>query len=176
MAEPAKLPAASFVAELQDSETPLSIELEPLDGRRFRARIDDRELELEVVSVGPHSFSVSVGDRVREIGVTRREKSVMVSGPHGELTLQLVDRRRYRASGGSGGAAGQREIKAVMPGKVVSLLVKVGDAVEKDQPLLVLEAMKMENEVRSPRAGVVKEILVTASQTVETGELMIALE
>jgi len=176
MAEPAKLPAASFVAELQDSETPLSIELEPLDGRRFRARIDDRELELEVVSVGPHSFSVSVGDQVREIGVTRREKSVMVSGPHGELTLQLVDRRRYRASGGSGGAAGQREIKAVMPGKVVSLLVKVGDAVEKDQPLLVLEAMKMENEVRAPRAGVVKEILVTASQTVETGELMIALE
>ena len=176
MAEPAKLPAASFVAELQDSETPLSIELEPLDGRRFRARIDDRELELEVVSVGPHSFSVSVGDQVREIGVTRREKSVMVSGPHGELTLQLVDRRRYRASGGSGGAAGQREIKAVMPGKVVGLLVKVGDAVEKDQPLLVLEAMKMENEVRAPRAGVVKEILVTASQTVETGELMIALE
>lgn len=63
-----------------------------------------------------------------------------------------------------------------MPGKVVEVLVAVGDAVEKDQAVLVIEAMKMENEVRTSTAGTVKGIHVAQGQAVESGELLIELE
>jgi biotin carboxyl carrier protein len=63
-----------------------------------------------------------------------------------------------------------------MPGKVVAVLVVVGDEIEKDQGLLVIEAMKMENEIRATTAGKVKEIRVAPGQAVESGELLIELE
>jgi pyruvate carboxylase subunit B len=63
-----------------------------------------------------------------------------------------------------------------MPGKVVEVLVAVGDAVEKDQGVLIIEAMKMENEVRTSAAGTVKGIHVAKGQAVESGELLIELE
>jgi biotin carboxyl carrier protein len=63
-----------------------------------------------------------------------------------------------------------------MPGKIVEVLVAVDDEVAKEQGLLVIEAMKMENEVRSPASGRVKEILVTPGQAVETGALLVRLE
>ena len=63
-----------------------------------------------------------------------------------------------------------------MPGKVVEVLVAVGDEIEKDQGLLIIEAMKMENEIRATAAGKVKEIRVSPGQAVESGELLIELE
>lgn len=67
-------------------------------------------------------------------------------------------------------------IRAQMPGKIVKVLVSAGSTVEKDQPLLVMEAMKMENEIRAPEAGLVKEVKVTEGQAVESGADLALLE
>ncbi len=72
--------------------------------------------------------------------------------------------------------AGANSVQSPMPGKVLSVLVKEGDVVEKDQLLLVLEAMKMENEIRSPAAGKISEVLVFVGAQVESGEVLINLE
>jgi pyruvate carboxylase subunit B len=64
----------------------------------------------------------------------------------------------------------------MMPGKIVTVLVNVGDTVEKDQGLLVVEAMKMENELRAPGPGVVREVRVNSGQAVEAGELLARIE
>ena len=64
----------------------------------------------------------------------------------------------------------------MMPGKVVELLVQAGEAVEKDQGIIIIEAMKMENEIRAPVAGTVKAVHVEAGQAVESGELLVELE
>ena len=64
----------------------------------------------------------------------------------------------------------------MMPGKIVTVLVTVGDTVEKDQGVLVVEAMKMENELRAAAAGVVQEIRVQPGQAVETGEILARIE
>ncbi len=72
------------------------------------------------------------------------------------------------ASASDGGGGGT--IAAPMPGRVVRVLVATGDQVEADAPLLIVEAMKMENEVRSPAAGIVRSIAVAAGDTVEAGQ------
>jgi biotin carboxyl carrier protein len=73
-------------------------------------------------------------------------------------------------------ASGRQEIRAPMPGKVVEVLVASGDAVSAGQPVLLFEAMKMQNEIRSPHDGVVVAIAVSAGQAVEARELLYSLD
>jgi biotin carboxyl carrier protein len=73
-------------------------------------------------------------------------------------------------------AAGPAEIKAMMPGRIVNVLVDPGDDVINQQGLIVVEAMKMENELKSPKAGKVVEVKVSPGQTVEKGEVLIIIE
>jgi biotin carboxyl carrier protein len=72
--------------------------------------------------------------------------------------------------------AGKASLKAMMPGRVINVLVNVGDEVVAQQGLLVVEAMKMENELKAPKAGKVVEIKVKPGQTVEKGELLLVVE
>jgi biotin carboxyl carrier protein len=67
-------------------------------------------------------------------------------------------------------------IRANMPGRVVRVLVAVGDQVTAKQPVVVVEAMKMENELRTPRDGVVKEVLVIAGAAVDSGAVLVVIE
>lgn len=110
-----------------------------LDGQSFAAEFEER------------------GDRLR----------VLLRGS--VFSLELLDERRsrMRAETGKLRSEGPQRILAPMPGKVVRVLVAVGDAVEEGQGLLVIEAMKMENELKAARAGTVKEIFVAEGMTVE---------
>lgn len=67
------------------------------------------------------------------------------------------------------------EVKAPMPGKILEVLVKVGDQVKEDDELIMLEAMKMENPIYAPAGGTVKEIKVKANDSVETDQLMVVI-
>jgi biotin carboxyl carrier protein len=82
--------------------------------------------------------------------------------------------RRRHARPGAGG--GSPEVRAAMPGKVVAVLVEVGATVEAGQGLLVIEAMKMENEIGAPRDGRVAKVHVAPGQPVEPGEILVTLE
>jgi biotin carboxyl carrier protein len=89
----------------------------------------------------------------------------------------LVFRRAGESEVSAGGASKKGlKLKSQMPGKIVRLLVKAGDEVSKDQPVLVMEAMKMENEIRAPQAGKIAQLLVAEGQNVETGALLVVLE
>lgn len=89
---------------------------------------------------------------------------------------------RFRSAGeanlSSGAGASKKgvRIKAQMPGKILRLIAKAGDSVAKDQPILVMEAMKMENEIRAPGAGRIKELRVSEGDVVETGQELVTLE
>lgn len=69
-----------------------------------------------------------------------------------------------------------KQVKAPMPGKVVDILVKVGEEVLEYQDVLVLEAMKMENEVKAPRDGVIEAVAVAPGQAVSAGEVLVRLK
>jgi acetyl-CoA/propionyl-CoA carboxylase biotin carboxyl carrier protein len=86
-----------------------------------------------------------------------------------------VKSRKPRSAAGGGGAAGSGEVAAPMQGTIVKTLVSVGDSVEAGQPVVVLEAMKMENHVNAEKAGTVSEVRVSAGDTVGTGDILVVI-
>jgi len=91
--------------------------------------------------------------------------------------VTLLDRsRRASIRNKAREMSGRAELKAMMPGRVINVLVAAGDQVEAGQGVLIVEAMKMENELKSPKSGKVIEVKVTAGQTVEKGELLLVIE
>ena len=101
---------------------------------------------------------------------------VAIQGEH--FDVGAIDERRKKqrtaAAGLAGGATG--ELHSPMPGKVVKLLAKEGTAVKKGQGVVVIEAMKMENELAASRDGVVKKILVAEGEPVSSGALLLVIE
>lgn len=110
-------------------------------------------------------------------GVTVRE--VLVGGWRFEVEIEPEARAalRARARRGSGGpaAGGPVDVRAIIPGRIVALDVAQGDGVTAGQQLLVLEAMKMQNELRAPRDGVIEGVAVAIGATVEVGDLLLVL-
>ena len=129
-------------------------------------------------------WSLLMGD-----GVCRRSYEVAFSEAGGQVTAHVngtpvrvdvpVWRGRRRAAAGQGEADnshGPVPVAAPMPGRVVKVLVSAGDAVAAGQGLVVIEAMKMENELRAPRAGTVKSVSVAAGAPVEAGSVVVVIE
>ena len=100
----------------------------------------------------------------------------MTIGGH-EFDIELTDPKRLRGSTvDAEHAGGAAEIKTAMPGKVVRILVAAGAEVQKGDGVLVVEAMKMQNEMKSPKDGIVKEIRTTEGSTVNAGDILAVIE
>ena len=119
-------------------------------------------------------------------GPVRRDPSgvtiveVVVDGWRFELEVEdaarAALRRRATRERDAAGTSGPTEIRAIIPGRVAAVRVEAGEAVEAGQSLLVIEAMKMQNELRAPRDGVVSSVAVGPGQTIEVGDLLLALQ
>lgn len=167
--------ARTFIAKLEDRE--VTIEVEPLGSWHYRVRIDGREQTIDARRVAG-GWSLLIGAENHEVSLARagEDYDVLVENRRFRFRMMSEERARRVAARGAREESGRRELKASMPGKVLHLLVAVGDRVETKQGLLVIEAMKMENEIKSHGAGEVKEIRVKAGQAVESGEVLIVLE
>jgi acetyl/propionyl-CoA carboxylase alpha subunit len=114
---------------------------------------------------------------VRPIGKGALE--VVIDGWRFEYLVEDADRADLRARAtrdrGAAGYDGPTEVRAIIPGRVVSVAVSAGDPVTAGQRLLAVEAMKMENEVRAPRAGTVERVAVAPDATVELGDLLVVI-
>jgi biotin carboxyl carrier protein len=155
------------------------IEVEQLAANLLRLKFGERQFEVDVRRVGRLSFSIIVNNRSFDLEVVYAGEGMIVTsrGVATRVTLEDDRRRlRYAAAAGRANLAGKAELKAMMHGRVVNLLVKVGDEVGLHQGVIVVEAMKMENELKSPKAGRVLEVKVEAGQTVEKGELLVVIE
>jgi biotin carboxyl carrier protein len=138
-------------------------------------RLDGRPLEADAVEVATGVYSILLGGRALEVRVQPAETTgglrIHVAGE--ELAVQVFDPRAWRSHGRGGGALaaeGRQQVVAPMPGKVIRVLVCHGEAVEAGQGLLVVEAMKMQNEIRSPKSGTVERVMVAEGQAVNAGE------
>jgi len=124
-----------------------------------------------------HHVVLGHAGAISSVGVQRRE--MVIDGWRILLDVQSerIARLRDRARRGREDAAhgGPLEVRAIIPGRVVAVSVSVGDTVVVGQQLLVVEAMKMQNELRATRAGVVERIAVGMSQTIELGALLLVI-
>ena len=116
---------------------------------------------------------VEVDGRVYEAVVTKRPGTMGATGASGAVGATGLSGAAIREGSAKADAV---HIKSPMPGRVVRVLVAVGDRVIAKQAVVVVEAMKMENELRSPRDGVVKEILVTPVTAVDSGAVLVVIE
>lgn len=146
-------------------------------GGEFRLTIDGQPVQVHARATS-NGLSLVMDDH-RQLDVD------LVEGARGEWLVQLpritvnaiVDgRRRRRGGAGEVAGAGLQQVLAPMPGRIVRVLVKPGDEVEARQGLIVMEAMKMENELRSPKAGTVKDVAVAEGDSVQAGRLLVVVE
>jgi biotin carboxyl carrier protein len=168
------------------------VALEPADGqRRFAVTIKGRRREIDVSWVDADTLSVVDGGRSREIRLHRRAgkgaMGIEIAGLMWEAVAAVQERGRVQVSGSSAGkiapdavSTAARDVRhailAPMPGRIVRLLVDVGDRVGARQGVVVVEAMKMENELRAPGDGVVTAINVKAGAAVDKDAVLMVIE
>ena len=144
------------------------------DGARWQISLDGTATDVDAIEIAPGIFSVLLNGESHEIRVAPNPDGTLTihDGPN-EFKAQVADPRAWRGrKHGAVEAEGRQQIVAPMPGKVIRLLVKPGDKVEAGQGLLVVEAMKMQNEVKSPKTGTVEKLLAKESQAVNAGDIL----
>jgi biotin carboxyl carrier protein len=166
-----------LTAQIEDERCALEIKRE---GSRLIADVDGRSYELTVREPEAGVYLLISDGAVYECRVTREGAApdlfLVHTGNHA-YAITLSDPKRLRAGQSAGAQAdGTARIVAPMPGKVVRVLVEQGATVEAGQGLVVVEAMKMQNEMKSPRAGLVTELPVKAGATVNTGDVLAVIE
>jgi biotin carboxyl carrier protein len=146
-------------------------EVEPVGGGRYTITIDGRCFQVDSCLAEDSVLSLLIDGANHEVHHSRERDryTLLIDGMHYEL--QARNRRaRSIAAPGTGLVTGRQVVSAPMPGRVVRVLVSAGQRVEAGEALLTLEAMKMENQVRSPVAGEVLELKAREGQTVGTGD------
>jgi biotin carboxyl carrier protein len=153
------------------------VELER-EGENFVVVLDGQRVDADIIKVAASSVSILLDGQSFEVHVTPalEGKLKLQSGPH-EFTAEVQDPRAWRGRKHGGlEAEGRQQVLAPMPGKVIRLLVKEGGPVQAGQGLIVIEAMKMQNEIRSPKSGKVERLLAKEGQTVNVGEILAWVE
>jgi biotin carboxyl carrier protein len=159
--------------------------------RRYTLHVGDREFTVDVEDLAADRFAVQVGEASYEVRLTSDEDLSRASitpqfapqlAPRTAAAAAAPGAPRVRAMAATAAppprpaAAGGDALKAPMPGVILEVLAKVGDVVELGQDLAVLEAMKMQNAIRAPRAGRIAQVWVAAGQQVGFGDPLFAFD
>ena len=164
-------------AEIDGQTYPVEIRRE---GDRTFARFGDLEYELDVSEPEPGVYLIKHEGRVHEASIAssvKKDAPLEVELRGRRFEVLVSDPRRLKGAGGDHAQDhGLAEIRSAMPGKVVRLLAVVGQKVEKGDGIIVVEAMKMQNEIKSPKDGVIKTVNVEEGETVNAGEVLVVIE
>lgn len=149
----------------------------PLEDGMFRVAIDGAPRIVDARALRPGTWSLIIDGASFVVDLDPRRGGISASVGASEVVLQVQDalHKRLATAAGPRATARGETIRAPIAGKVVKLLVSVGDQVAAGTPVIVLEAMKMENELVAERGGSVTAIHKTAGQAVDTGDLLVEL-
>jgi len=157
--------------KLKSGAREYEVEIVSRDGRTLRARVDGREVSATIEELGDASAILSIGERrFRLLGARRKDAILVAVGPR---TFDFVpaESGARRARGGLAAS----EVTAPMPGKVLKVLVKDGDRVSAGQPLVVIEAMKMETALAAESDAMIKRVRVAPGDNIDHGAVLVEL-
>jgi biotin carboxyl carrier protein len=149
------------------------------EGSRVVAEIGGKTYEIDASSPEPGVWLLKNGHRVFEAVVLPQPDAgrYKVSTASDEFDITVADPRRLRASGAAGADAdGIAEIRTQMPGKVVRIIAAEGQDVESGDGIIVVEAMKMQNEMKAPKSGKIREIRCSEGDNVNAGDILVVIE
>lgn len=163
-----------YFVTVDDTEIPVDVTVQPDGG--YRVIADGREIQADVVALDD-ALSVRIGDRVIDLTVQGQLPDLaIVAGEHRANVKVESERLRAAAAAESRALPGDNAVLCPMPGRIVSVLVEQGQQVQAGQALVVVEAMKMENELRAAKAATVAKVHVAAGDRVEGGALLVELQ
>ena len=148
------------------------------DTGRFRIVLNGQahDVEASPIDLGLSVIFLADGRSLEAAATPGPGGDWLVQLPHLDVSVVVAGRRHVRGRLGAAGGPGLQRVTAPMPGRVLRVLVKPGDQVAHRQGLVVVEAMKMENELTAPKAGVVTEVAITEGTSVEAGRLLVVIE
>jgi biotin carboxyl carrier protein len=158
-----------------------------IDGKHYRldlnraegtwsCHLDGRDFDVDAVLARPDVLSLRIGNRAYEVKSERVANDLYVWVGSRRFAVEVRDPRSFRGRTRAGDDQGPRKIVAPMPGKVVRLLASEGDEVEAGAGVAVVEAMKMQNEIKSPKKGSIQKILVSEGAAVNAGDVLAIVE
>ena len=158
-----------------------------IDGKSYRldlnraeggwsCRVDGREVAVDPVLARPDVLSLRIGNQAYEVKCERVAGEMHLWVGSARFAAEVRDPRSLRGRDRAVDDHGPRELTAPMPGKIVRVLVSQGAAVEAGTGVLVVEAMKMQNEIKSPKKGAIQKILVSEGAAVNAGDVLAIVE
>lgn len=151
------------------------LELSQADGR-WVCRLEGREVEMDAVLARPDVISLRMGNKAYEVKCERVGGEMHLWVGSVRYATQVRDPRSLRSRGRAADDRGPRKLTAPMPGKVVRVLLGEGAEVEAGGGVLVVEAMKMQNEVKSPKKGTIQKVVVREGAAVNAGDVLAIVE
>ena len=144
------------------------------DAEAWSISLDGKAVDANAIEIAPNILSILLNGQSHEVRITPRpDGTLTVQTALHEFSAEVADPRAWRGRRhGHVEAEGRQQITAPMPGEVVRLLVRPGDKVQAGQGILVVEAMKMQNEVRSPKTGTVERLQAEEGQPVNAGQVL----
>ncbi len=167
-----------YFAQVQGRPEREPVEIEPLGGGRFAVTYLGKRHEVDALTLDHGAVSMLVDGESFSIEFEELGDDVAVLVRNQVTKVDIADERRLRLRAATAGftVEGRQVVTAPMPGKVVKVLVKAGDQVAEGQGLVVVEAMKMENELKSPKAGKVVELRAKEGAAVEKDAPLVVVE
>lgn len=144
--------------------------------KAYRAKVEGVEFSFSAASISPNEFTIYIDGAARRVFAAANGNRVYIHIGGRVIALEAVDVDKKSFAKDSLEFGSKDHVSTPMPGKVVKILVEVGERVEVKQPLVIVESMKMENEIKSPTNGTVKSIHYKAGDLVETGQPIIKIE
>jgi biotin carboxyl carrier protein len=151
------------------------LELNRVDGG-WSCRLDGRDVEVDAVLARPDVLSLRVGNQVYEVKYEHTADDLQLWVGSARFAAEVRDPRSLRGRVRTADHRGAKKLAAPMPGKVVRLLVLEGSEVEAGGGVVVVEAMKMQNEIKSPKKGRIQKILVSEGTAVNAGDILAIVE
>jgi biotin carboxyl carrier protein len=176
----------TFVATVEEEEKEVIVDDHGEDDGRYTLQYEGSTYEMDAQELPSHILHALINDRSYDVDLEWQAPvsdtldgrvSVRVLGRVSRLDI-LDERRKKMKDAQSTGfdVEGQQRVNSPMPGKVFRINVKEGDEVKEGQGVVIIEAMKMENELKSPKDGVVTKVAVSEGDTVDSGTLLVAIE
>jgi len=151
------------------------LELNRVEGL-WRCRLDGREIEVDAVLARPNVLSLRLGNKAYEVKCERVAQDLHLWVGSARFAAEVRDPRSLRGRSRALDDQGPKKLTAPMPGRVVRILAHQGVQVEAGAGVLVVEAMKMQNEIKSPKQGTIQKILVAEGAAVNAGDVLAIVE
>jgi biotin carboxyl carrier protein len=164
-----------YVAIVQGKQR--TVEISQSDGL-FHVTLDGKSFLVDAFRPGHQSLSMLIEGQTYEVGIAKSGSHFSVYFYNDTIEFDLMDARKFRSSGEtrSSGSSGPLKIHAPMPGKIIKVTVTEQSTVQEGDALLVIEAMKMQNELKAPKSGRVSKINVREGEAVSNSQVLLVLD